>query len=87
MNYETVTIPGSPTQRQYHYGLRRVMGCNVEPITWFSDYGRHVHSTVQIVFDYDCIIEMGAAMRNQVAERIRFLRKVTRLSKVNKGVN
>lgn len=87
MNYETVTIPNSPTMRQYHYGLRRVAYGNIEPITWFSDYGKHVHATVMIVLDYDCILEMGDAMRNQVAERIKFLRKVTRLSKTNKGVN
>ena len=78
-NYSNTRIPNSPTQRRYHYGLRAMgYGGTLVPITWFSDYGRHVNSSVQQVTDYICIIEMNDAMRKHVADRIRFLRRVTR---------
>lgn len=68
--FSCVRIPNSPTNRVYHYGTRLV-GQTPEPITWFSDYGKHVYSSTVVVQDYH-------GMRKNVADRIRFFRKCSR---------
>ena len=75
MNYQSVSIPKSRTNRVYHYGIRSMPYGHSEPITWFSDYGKHVHSSVIPVTDYICLLEMDDAMRKATADRIKFYRR------------
>ena len=77
MNYSSVRIPNSPSQRVYHYGIRANHSGHCAPITWLSEYGKHRHDTVFEVPSF-LVTRLGydGAMRYEVAQRIKFLRSL-----------